>query len=90
MDISIATFFLKYMNFKDNLIKCKCLYCNKNCQHIFDEKLKEKFFITYKFSNNDNNTFILLLRKGVYPYEYMNQINSMKLKYLKKKILTIS
>ena len=26
----------------------------------------------YKFSNHDNNKFILLLRKGVYPYEYMD------------------
>ena len=24
------------------------------------------------FSNNDINKFILLLRKGVYPYEYMD------------------
>ena len=27
----------------------------------------------FKFSNNDINTFILLLRKVVYPYEYMNE-----------------
>ena len=45
---------------------------NKNYQHKFDEKLKEQFFNTYKFSNHDNNRFILLLRKVVYPYEYMN------------------
>ena len=45
---------------------------NKNCQIKFDEKLKERFFNTYKFSNNDKNKFILPLRKGVYPYEYMN------------------
>ena len=41
-------------------------------QRKFDKNLKERFFNTYKFSNHDNNKFILLLRKGVYPYEYMN------------------
>ena len=39
---------------------------------MFDEKLKERFFNTYKFSNRANNNFILLLRKGVFPYEYMD------------------
>ena len=48
------------------------MICNKNCQIKFDEKLKERFFNTYKFSNHDNNKFILLLQKGVYPYEYMD------------------
>ena len=45
--------------------------CNKNYQHKFHEKLKE-VFNTYKFSNHENKKFILLLRKGVYPYEYMD------------------
>ena len=54
------------------MIQYKCLICNKNCQIKFDEKLKERFFNTYKFSNHDNNKFILLLQKGVYPYEYMD------------------
>ena len=31
----------------------------------------KKFKNTYSFCNNDLNKFILLLRKGVYPYEYM-------------------
>ena len=31
----------------------------------------KKFKNTYSFCNNDINKFILLLRKGVYPYEYM-------------------
>ena len=31
-----------------------------------------KFPDTYKFCNNDINKFILLLRKAVYPYEYMD------------------
>ena len=45
---------------------------NKNYQYNFDEKLMEQFFNTYKFSNLDNKKFVLLLRKGVYPYGYMN------------------
>ena len=65
-------FFLEYLNFKDNLIEYKYLCYNKNCQHKFDVKLKEQFFNTCKFSNNDNNNFILFLQKGVYPYEYMD------------------
>ena len=46
--------------------------CNKNYQHEFDEKLKKGFFNSYKFSNHDNNKFILLLWKGVYPYGNMD------------------
>ena len=64
--------FLEYKNFKDDLIEYKCLSCNKNYRRRFDEKLKERFFNTYKFSNYDNNKFILLLRKCGYPYEYMD------------------
>ena len=37
--------FLEYTKFKDNLIEHKCLYCNKNYQETFDEKLIEKFLI---------------------------------------------
>ena len=32
----------------------------------------KKFPNTYKVCNNDINKFILLLRKGVYPYQYIN------------------
>ena len=61
--------FLEYTNFKDDLIEYKCLCCNINYQHKLVEKLKERFFNTYKFSNKDNNKFILLLPKGVYLHE---------------------
>ena len=47
-----------------------CFCCNKNYQQKFDQKLKNWFFNTYKFSNHNNNKIILLLKKGVYPYEY--------------------
>ena len=46
--------------------------CNKSYQRKFDEKLKERYFNTYKISDHDNNKFILLLRKVVYFYEYMD------------------
>ena len=45
--------------------------CIKSYQRQFDEKLQEQLN-TYKFSNDDNNKFILLLWKGVYPYEYID------------------
>ena len=71
LSISIATV-LEYTNVKDDSIKYKCLCCNKSYQGKFDEKLKEPFFNIYKFSNNDISKFILLLRKSVYLYEYMD------------------
>ena len=45
--------FLEYINFKDDLIEYKCLNCSKNYQYKFDEKLKERFFNAYKFSNHE-------------------------------------
>ena len=64
--------FMEYTNFKDDLIECKCWCCNKRYQKKFDEKLKEQFFIIYKFSNNDHSKFISLLQKRVYTSEYMD------------------
>ena len=65
--------FLEYENVKDNLVKYKCLSCNKDYSNKVDEDLKKRFKNTFKFSYNDINKFTLLLRKGVYPYEYMNE-----------------
>ena len=62
-----------FLNMKDNLIKYKCLSCNKGCSNKLDEKLKKRFKNTFKFSNNDINKFILLLRKDVYPHEYRDE-----------------
>ena len=63
--------FLECTNFKDDLIKYRCSSCNKISKRRFDEKLKERIFNTYKFSNHDNNEFILFFPKGVCPYEYI-------------------
>ena len=38
---------------------------------LSQEELIKKFPNTYQLCNNDHNKFELLLRKGIYPYEYM-------------------
>ena len=55
------------------MIEYKCLCSKKKYyQKNFDEKLKGRFFNTDKFFNRNNHKFVLLLQKGVYHYEYMN------------------
>ena len=53
-------------------MRYKCLSCNRNYSNKLDEELKKKFKNTFKFSNNDIKKFILLLRKSVYPYKYVD------------------
>ena len=61
-----------YTNCKDDLTEYKCLCCEKNYQKKFDENLKKRFTNRYKFYYYDINNFTLLLPKGIYPYEYMD------------------
>ena len=63
---------LKCESIKNNFIKYICLFCNKDNSRKPKEKLKEKFKSKFKFSNCDINKFILSLRKGIYPHEYMD------------------
>ena len=45
------------------------LICNKDYRKKLDEKLKKRFKNTFKFSNNNINKYILLLRKYIYTDE---------------------
>ena len=45
--------------------------CNKNYKHKFNKNLRKRLFNAYSFSKHDNNKFILLLQKGVYPFKYV-------------------
>ena len=59
-------------NKKNEKLLLKCFNCNIYYKKKFNKDLMKKFKNTYSFCNNDLNKFILLLRKGVYPYEYMD------------------
>ena len=65
--------FLEYEIVKDSLIKNKCLSCYKDYSNKIYKEFKKRFKNTFKFPNNDISKFILLLRKGAYPYEYMDE-----------------
>ena len=65
---NVATVFL-------NTQTLKMITLNTNVyvvMRIIKKSLIKRFFNTYKFPNHFNNKFILLLLKGVYPCEYMD------------------
>ena len=66
--------FFEYKSVKDSLRKHNCLSFNKDYTNKLDEELKKKFKNTFKFSNNDISKFVLLFRKAVYRYEYMDDL----------------
>ena len=64
--------YLDYMITKDEKLIFRCYSCKKNYEKDFHKELIERFANIYEFCNRDLNKFILLLRKGIYPYEYMD------------------
>ena len=63
---------LHYMTTKDEQLVFRCFSCKKNYEKDFNKELIQRFANRYELCNRDLNKFILLLRKGVYPYEYMD------------------
>ena len=64
--------FLDYMTTKDEKLVFRCFECKRNYEKDFNKELSKRFANIYEFCNGDINKCILLLRKGVYPYEYMD------------------
>ena len=54
----------------------------KEYEKEFNKELLERFSNTYEFCSNDLNKLLILLRKGVYPYEYMDEWNKFNEKVL--------
>ena len=66
---------------KNKKLLLKCFNCNTYYKKKFNNDLIKKFKNTCSFCNDDTtesssseriNKFVLLLRKGVYPYEYVD------------------
>ena len=76
---------LCYMKVLDKKLIFRSFDCKKNYRKEINKELIERFASTYKFCNNDINKFIMLLRKGVYPYEYMDGWNKFNEKSIPSK-----
>ena len=61
----------KYIGFENNRLNYKCKKCSDKSYKSING-LIEKFPNIYRVCKEDNNKFSLLLRKGIYPYEYMD------------------
>ena len=61
----------RFVRLKNDKLICRCRDCKEKWERLI-EGLIRKFSSTYQFCNDDLNQFILLLRKGVYPYENMD------------------
>ena len=68
---------LDYLIIEDHQQSCtqlifRCFECKKNHKKDSNKELIKRFKSVDEFCNKDINKFILLLRKGVYLYEYMD------------------
>ena len=69
-----TTQYCEFVKLHENRLMHECLNC-KNISFKPINSLISKFSNTYKLCSDDNKKFVLLLRKCVYQYEYMDNWN---------------
>ena len=60
-----------FVRFKNNRLIYKCKECKEEWKKTLN-KLIERFLSIYQFCNGNLKKFVMLQRKGVYPYGYMD------------------
>ena len=95
---------LDYIKTKNEKLILECYNCKQRYRKKFNKELIKIFASTYEFCNNDTtgltaepssseriNKFVLLLRNGVYPYEYADLGKDLvKYHYQAKKIFIVT
>ena len=61
----------EFNRFKNGRLNYKCKECKRSYTKLTNESTKN-FPALYKFCNGDLDNFFLPLRKGIYPYEYID------------------
>ena len=61
----------EFIGLKNDRLNYRCKECNGTSNKSVKD-LIEKFPRMYKFCSDDFNKFVMLLRKGFYPHEYMD------------------
>ena len=61
----------RYIKHKNNKLIYKCEQCDKLYRKP-TSVLSKKFLITYQFCNNNLDKSLLLLKKDVFPYQYID------------------
>ena len=68
---------LDYIKTKNEKLILECYNCKQRYRNKFNKELTKRFASIYEFCNNDLNKFVLLLRKGVDPYENLGNYHDL-------------
>ena len=61
-----------FIGFKNNRQNDRCKECKRKSTKSINGLIEKFPSVVYQFCDGGLNEFVLLLRKGAYPYEYMD------------------